>query len=207
MQPAPYTRLAHHGESLFKDRASKFYAHAFPCHTMEEFETQLAELKKAHPKARHFCWAARWGNPLEERSNDGGEPAHSAGTPILHALQSAQLEQSAAVVIRYFGGTKLGVSGLIHAYKTATLEAILQAGQVEMIPKVSLHCTLPYSALGALESIARLCNGSLHSQDFGVECRLVMEVPWDEWPRCEVSLREQSHILWTRQAGFSSSTT
>ncbi len=124
MAPAPYLQVAEDGDALFKDRASKFYAYAFPCAGMEELDQKLVELKKLHPTARHFCWASRMGHPLEERANDGGEPAHSAGTPILHALQSIHVEQSAVVVVRYFGGTKLGVPGLIAAYRSAAEMAL-----------------------------------------------------------------------------------
>lgn len=114
-------------ESLFKDRGSKFFAYVFPMRTEEEFKERLAELKKEHYQARHHCFAYRISpDDIVFRANDDGEPSHSAGTPILHALQSAEVINVGAIVVRYFGGTKLGVGGLIHAYRTATEEALKQ---------------------------------------------------------------------------------
>ena len=207
MPLAPYTCLAHDGESLLKDRASKFYAYAFPCSSMDVLDAKLAELKKIHPKARHFCWASRMGQPLEERAQDAGEPVHSAGTPILHALQSAGVEQSAAIVIRYFGGTKLGVSGLIHAYRTSAMEAIQQAGTVEVVPRISVHCSLPYSALGSLEALMRQHQGSMRAQKFGTACELILELPELEWARFAAQLEILPEVQWRIQEASPTATT
>lgn len=120
-----YKTIHKPGEALFKDRGSKFFAYVFPIRTEDDFKERLAELKKEHYQARHHCYAWRI-NPDEVafRANDDGEPSHSAGTPILHALQSAEVINVGAIVVRYFGGTKLGVGGLINAYRTATEEAL-----------------------------------------------------------------------------------
>lgn len=123
-----YRTLSTSGEALFKDRGSKFFGYVFPVHDEEEFKEKLAEIKTEHHQARHHCYAYRIDpDELRYRANDDGEPSHSAGTPILHALQSADIVDSAAVVVRYFGGTKLGVSGLINAYRTAAEMAIKNA--------------------------------------------------------------------------------
>lgn len=120
-----YKTIRESSEGLFKDRGSKFFAYLFPIRTEEDFKERLDEIKKEHYQARHHCYAWRL-NPedIQYRANDDGEPSHSAGTPILHALQSAELVNVGAVVVRYFGGTKLGVGGLINAYRSATDEAI-----------------------------------------------------------------------------------
>lgn len=123
-----YQTIDKESEALFKDRGSKFFGYVFPCRSEEEFKERLDELKKEHYQARHHCYAWRL-NPddIQHRANDDGEPAHSAGTPILHALQSADVVNVGAIVVRYFGGTKLGVPGLINAYKSATIEALENA--------------------------------------------------------------------------------
>lgn len=171
MESAPYHQVAQPGEALLKERASKFYAYAFPCRSMEDLEAQLHELKKIHPTARHFCWACRMGHPLEERANDAGEPAHSAGTPILHALQSAQVEQSAVVVVRYFGGTKLGVPGLIAAYRSAADAALAEAGSQLVHPMAQGVLDVPYALIGAAELQLRQCEAQIQEQTFGDLCR------------------------------------
>lgn len=119
-------------EALFKDRGSKFFAYLFPIQNEDDFKKRLDELKTEHHQARHHCYAYRFDpDDLKYRANDDGEPSHSAGTPILHALQSAELINVGAVVVRYFGGTKLGVSGLINAYRTSTDMAVESAKIVE----------------------------------------------------------------------------
>lgn len=120
-----YKTIVKSGESLFKDRGSKFFGYVFPVHDEDEFKEKLAEIKTEHHQARHHCYAYRLDpDEIRYRANDDGEPSHSAGTPILHALQSSEVIDVGAVVVRYFGGTKLGVSGLINAYRTAAEQAI-----------------------------------------------------------------------------------
>lgn len=123
-----YKSLKTEGDSLFKDRGSKFFGYVFPIETEDDFKVKLEEIKTELHQARHHCYAYRMDpDDLKYRANDDGEPSHSAGTPILHALQSAELINVGAVVVRYFGGTKLGVSGLINAYRTATDMAVENA--------------------------------------------------------------------------------
>jgi len=198
MDPTPYLQVAQDGDALFKDRASKFYAYAFPCTGMDELDQKLAELKKLHPTARHFCWASRMGHPLEERANDAGEPAHSAGTPILHALQSIHVEQSAVVVVRYFGGTKLGVPGLIAAYRSAAEMALEVAGQKEVHPMISGTLTVPYDLIGTAELHLRQCEVQIAEQTFGDECCFHFTLKWAEKSNLEGRLRalHQATLTW-----------
>ncbi len=147
---------------------------------MDKLDQKLAELKKLHPTARHFCWASRMGHPLEERANDAGEPAHSAGTPILHALQSIHVEQSAVVVVRYFGGTKLGVPGLIAAYRSAAEMALEVAGQKEVHPMISGTLTVPYDLIGTAELHLRQCEAQIAEQTFGDDCCFIFTLKWAE---------------------------
>jgi uncharacterized YigZ family protein len=115
-----YNTIAQEGVAEFKDRGSKFLAYAFPFEDAKELKIIQQKLKKEHPKAVHFCFAYRLGTDGNVfRSSDDGEPAGSAGKPILGQLDSKEVTDTLIVVVRYFGGTLLGVSGLINAYKTA----------------------------------------------------------------------------------------
>ncbi|WP_111881800.1 YigZ family protein [Aequorivita sp. CIP111184] len=112
-------------EVLFKEKGSKFFGYAFPVSSEEEVKEYIETLKKQHHSARHFCYAWQLGKNYEHyRANDDGEPSNSAGMPIYGQLQSFDVTNVLAVVIRYFGGTKLGVGGLIQAYKTTAQMAL-----------------------------------------------------------------------------------
>src|SRR5690606_3050632 len=112
-------------KALFKDRGSKFFAFAFPVKSEQEIKVHLQEIKKLHPSATHHCYAWRLGaDKLNFRTNDDGEPNNSAGKPIFSLIQSNDLTNVLIVVVRYFGGTMLGVPGLINAYKSAAALAI-----------------------------------------------------------------------------------
>lgn len=113
------------GEGLYKEKGSKFIGLAVRCFTEEEAKAFLETCRKEHHQARHWCYAYRLGLDGENyRANDDGEPSNSAGAPILGQIQSFELTNILIVVVRYYGGTKLGVGGLIHAYRTAAKEAI-----------------------------------------------------------------------------------
>ena len=112
-------------EVLFKEKGSKFFGYAFPVNSEEEVKEHLDNLKKQHHSARHWCYAWQLGKSYEHyRANDDGEPSNSAGMPIYGQLQSFDVTNILVVVVRYFGGTKLGVGGLIQAYKTAAQMAL-----------------------------------------------------------------------------------
>ncbi|MEO0584050.1 MAG: YigZ family protein [Bacteroidota bacterium] len=141
-----FYRIEENGEGLFKDRGSKFYAFAYPVQNVEEIEDRIRQLKKTYHDARHHCYAYRLGNRGETvYVNDDGEPSHSAGTPILAAIRSAELTDILIVVVRYFGGTKLGVRGLIEAYRTSAVEALEGLPKTPIIPKVLFSLTFPYN--------------------------------------------------------------
>lgn len=119
-------------EALFKDRGSKFIAFAFPVQNEAVIKEKLTALKKLHPSANHHCYAYRLGADKQNyRSNDDGEPAGTAGKPILGQIQSKDLTDILIVVVRYFGGTLLGVGGLINAYRSAAAEVIGTAAIIE----------------------------------------------------------------------------
>lgn len=127
-----YFTIQSASEGLFADRGSRFLAYAYPVTSDGDIKSILAILKKEHPKANHYCWAMRWSTDRSVfRLHDDGEPAGTAGRPILNALLSRNLTNTAVVVVRYFGGRLLGVPGLIHAYRAATDSALDAAGITE----------------------------------------------------------------------------
>lgn len=125
-----YFTLKETSTAVFKDKGSKFIGYVFPCYSVDEFKQKLNEYKKEFPDATHHCWAYRLNYDASIYAmNDDGEPNYTAGKPILGQLTSTQLSNIGAIVIRYFGGTLLGVNGLIHAYKETTRMAI-ENGQI-----------------------------------------------------------------------------
>lgn len=125
-----YKTISQPSESIFRDRGSKFLGYAYPVTSDNDIKALVANLKAEHPKANHACWAIRLGTDRSVfRVNDDGEPSGTAGRPILNTLLSRNITNVLVVVVRYFGGTLLGVPGLINAYKTAT-EMALDAAQV-----------------------------------------------------------------------------
>ncbi len=152
-----YKTIDFPAEGLYKEKGSKFIAYAFPLKQEEDIKLALDKLKKMHPKARHFCYAYRLG--LDEstyRANDDGEPSGSAGRPILGQIDSFGLTNSLIVVVRYFGGTKLGVPGLIRSYKTSAKEALLNTKIIEKTVqnfyKISFDYKRMSDVMGAIKS-------------------------------------------------------
>lgn len=138
-----YQTLQNQSEGIYKEKGSKFIAYAVACYDEEEAKSFLNEWRNAHHQARHLCYAYRFGlNKEIYRANDDGEPSNSAGAPILGQIQSFDLTNVLVGVIRYFGGTKLGVGGLVQAYKTSAKEAILAGKIIEK--KVWNHYQLEF---------------------------------------------------------------
>jgi len=146
--------LRYPSEGLFKDRGSKFLAFAYPIEDQAQVEACLQDLRKQYHDARHHCYAFRLGLYGETTfANDDGEPSHSAGDPILGAIRSLQLTNVVVVVVRYFGGTKLGVRGLIEAYRSATELALEPAEKEEIIPKVVFLLRFAYDQTAEINRI------------------------------------------------------
>ena len=138
-----YRTVAAASSAEFKDKGSRFIAFAYPIRRADEVKSLLEPLRQSHHKARHWCYAYRVGTDgLQFRANDDGEPAGSAGRPILGQIDSAALTDVLVVVVRYFGGTLLGVPGLIHAYKTATALVLQQADVVKKTLKKACGCAV-----------------------------------------------------------------
>jgi len=172
-----YLTLAQPAEGSYKEKGSKFIALAFPVYSEDEVKQQLAEVRKIYFDARHHCYAYLLGAAKTVyRANDDGEPNHSAGDPILGQIRASGLSNVLVIVVRYFGGTKLGVGGLIHAYKTATAEALSQAKIVEKYETTFIAIEFEYAQMNEVMSLVKDFNLNVKDQQFEVSCRLVVEV-------------------------------
>jgi len=172
-----YLTVKQPAQGLFKDKGSKFIGYIFPLQSVEDVKGILAELKAEHPKARHVCWALRLSTDRSVfRVNDDGEPSGTAGKPILNTLLSANLTQVCVAIVRYFGGTLLGVPGLIHAYKEASLAAIKEAQIIEKTIKDRYQIHVPYTQLNKVMKILKDENITILAQDLDTECSLIIEI-------------------------------
>ena len=164
-------------EGLYKEKGSKFIALAYPAYTEDEVKDILAEVKKKYYDARHHCYAYVLGADKNRyRANDDGEPNHSAGDPILGQIRSADLSNVLVIVVRYFGGTKLGVSGLITAYKAATADALAQATIIEMHETILLQAHYAYPQMNDVMSLVKEYDLPVRDQQFELDCKLTLEV-------------------------------
>ncbi len=172
-----YKTIKGSSEGYYREKGSRFIARTFHVECEEEAKEHILQMKKEYHDARHHCYAFRI-QPENEffRSSDDGEPSGTAGKPILNQILSAELFDILVVVIRYFGGTKLGVAGLIRAYKTAAREAIGQAEVV--IPVISRNMTLffDYSLMNRVMRLVKDEKLPVLKQDFALRCELVVEV-------------------------------
>ena len=165
-------------QAEFKDKGSRFLAFAYTVQTAEQVKKHVDDLRQEHHKARHWCYAYRLGvDGNQFRANDDGEPSGSAGRPILGQIDSFELTDVLVVVVRYFGGTLLGVPGLIHAYKTSTQMALENAQIIERnIEKtVRIRCEYPY--LNEAIRIAKNHQAEIIEQDLQLDCRLTVRIP------------------------------
>lgn len=176
-----FTTIISAGEGFYKEKGSKFYGHAFPVNSEEEVKNRLEELRKTYYDARHHCFAYRIGldQPLI-RANDDGEPNHSAGDPILGQIRSFNLTNVLIVVIRYFGGTKLGVGGLIHAYKTAAEEALTGLETVEIFEKIRFSVNYVYEQTPTVERFIQQVELFDIQRRFEETCSLSAEIRIDQ---------------------------
>ena len=164
-------------EILFKDRSSKFYGYAFPVSNEVEIKEHLELLKKKHHSARHWCFAWQLGQYYEyHRVNDDGEPTNSAGMPIYGQLQSFDVTNTLVVVVRYFGGTKLGVGGLIQAYKTAAQMALEAAKIIEKTIDDSFQILFEYAEMNSVMRIIKEENLSIIYQKMELQCEIGISV-------------------------------
>lgn len=172
-----YLTIEEPSEGLFRDKGSKFIAYAYPMKEEATLKDIIMELKALHPKARHHCWAYRLTPDRSVfRLNDDGEPSGTAGRPILNTLLSKDVTNVLVVVVRYFGGTLLGVPGLINAYKTATQEALDAAKIVEETVNDIYQITFDYLQMNDVMRLVKEENLPILKQEFDNNCSLNVEV-------------------------------
>lgn len=191
MDKYTYHTVAGEGSSDFRDRGSKFFGYAFPIASQEEGKLRLQQLKKEHPKASHHCFAWRLGpDGAQFRVSDDGEPSGSAGKPIEGQILSRGLTNVMVVVVRYFGGSLLGVPGLIHAYWTAAAEALDRAGAEERKVEWMVALRFDYTVMNEVMMVIRECQARVARQEQGLFCTYELALPLEHKERALARLRE-----------------
>ena len=164
-------------EVLFKDRNSKFFGYAFPIKSEEEANEHLEELRAKHHKARHWCYAWQIGKEeFQYRANDDGEPSNSAGMPIYGQIQSFDVTNILIVVVRYFGGVKLGVGGLINAYKTAAQMALEASEIIKRTIDEVFVVKFDYPEMNKVMQVIKQNNLNVIDQKLEIDCKIFIAV-------------------------------
>ncbi len=175
-----YLSIAQPSEALFKEKGSKFIAFAYPVENEQEVKEKLELLRKKYHDATHHCYAYMLGKDKKNfRANDDGEPSGTAGLPILGQLKSKNITNVLVVVVRYFGGTKLGASGLVSAYKTAAAEVLSKVVVIEKILTKSINFTFNYLKMNEVMKFVKDYELKIISQDFDNECEMTLQVRED----------------------------
>jgi uncharacterized YigZ family protein len=179
-----YHTIEKESTGYFKDKGSKFYSYAYPLTNEDQVKDIIAALKKEHHSARHHCYAWRLGTEdIRSRANDDGEPSSTAGKPILGQLQSFELTNILIVVVRYFGGTLLGVSGLINAYKNATIEVLNNAEIKTKQMESTFELSFEYPMLNHVMHTLKQELIGVEKTDFQESCKLTFAIRKSEEER------------------------
>ncbi len=183
-----YKTIQNKSEGLYKEKGSKFIAFAYPMNSEEAIKKEMTYLRKHYHDARHHCFAWRLGADLERyRVNDDGEPSGSAGKPIFGQIISRELTDVLVVVIRYFGGKLLGVSGLINAYRLAASEALDRSHIMELKVNHQLKLEFGYPQMNSVMKVIKDFQLEFDNQQFDLECSLTLRV----WKRIEIQVIEK----------------
>ena len=168
-----YKTIKEPSEGFFKDRGSKFFGYAYPYASEQELKAKIEDLKKEHHTARHHCYAYRFKQDYSVyRANDDGEPTNAAGKPILGQIDAKDLTNVAVVVVRYFGRTKLGVSGMMNAYKTAALEALNNAEILECTIDDIFEVSFGYPEMNTVMRFMKDLGVGIVSQQMELDCKI-----------------------------------
>lgn len=186
-----YKSIAKRAEGLYKEKGSKFIGIAIPVKSEDEVKMALEDLRKEYHDARHHCYAWMLGYDRDQfRANDDGEPSNSAGKPILGQIESFELTNVLIVVVRYFGGTKLGVGGLITAYKTAAKEALENAVIFEDTVKQWVEFSCNYQDMPMVMNLVKENQFTIVKQEMQNDCTLGLEVEMDQLEFLKAKLEE-----------------
>jgi len=184
-----YLTIRAPSQGIYKEKGSKFLAFAFAVRTEEEIKNNIATLRKTYHDARHHCYAYILGaDQLLYRANDDGEPNHSAGDPTLGQIRSRNLTDVLVVVVRYFGGTKLGISGLVQAYRTAAAEALEAAQITQKIITTPITLRFSYEQLSLIMKLLKDYEAEIITQDFQADCQLTAAVRRKYYPQLTENL-------------------
>ncbi len=188
-----YRSISAPSTGLYKDNGSRFLAFAYPVETEEEVKSHVDALRKEYHDARHHCFAYRLGlDGARWRASDDGEPSGSAGRPILGQIDSAGLSDILVVVVRYFGGIKLGIPGLIRAYKTSTQDALAAAEVVEKTAARRFRIVFDYLSMDSVMKVLKDMDIPQSGQSFGNECSMDVRVRLSQY---EVFLARTQKLL------------
>lgn len=172
-----YYTIEKPGIAEFKDRGSRFIAYAFPLASKEEFKARLQDIRNEHPKATHHCFAYRLGlDNSDFRVSDDGEPSGTAGRPILGQIDGKKLTHTLIIVVRYFGGTLLGVPGLINAYKTAASFALQVTPVIQKQIELIYHIQFDYTVMNEVMSVIKLFNCTIINRDMQLFCVMTVGI-------------------------------
>lgn len=179
----------------FKDRGSKFIGYAYPVKSVDEFKECLNEIKKEHPKATHHCFAYRIGlDGNTHRVSDAGEPSGTAGRPILGQIDSKELVNVLVVVVRYFGGTLLGVPGLINAYKSAAALALQMTPLVQKQVEKEFTVQFDYTQINDIMTIVKQYNCRVIRQEMQLFCNMTIGIPRNRVEEVSYKLQELRNV-------------
>ena len=185
-----YQTIEKESVAEFKDRGSRFLAYAFPISSTDDFKKRLKELKEEHTKAVHHCFAYRIGTDGNNfRSSDDGEPSGSAGRPILGQIDSKELVNAAVIVVRYFGGTLLGVPGLINAYKTAASFALQLNPIIKKPVLINYRLQFDYTILNDVMRIIKKNDCLILRQELQLFCMIEASIPGSQLELCILQLK------------------
>ncbi|MFL6263750.1 MAG: IMPACT family protein [Thermoanaerobaculia bacterium] len=187
---AAYAAPAGESRAEIREKGSVFLAVIGPAADEGTAKALLAGLEREFPAATHHCWAWRLGSPPRERSADAGEPAGTAGVPVLQVLRGAGLSDVMAVVVRWFGGTRLGKGGLARAYAAAAREALQGLPVLQKVPTARVAVEVPYEKVGAVKRLLRPPEIELEAEEYGAAARLVLAVHEEREEALRESLAE-----------------
>ena len=173
-----YKEVKNHTTGIYKEKGSKFIAYSYPIYSKKEVKERLEEVKKIEHSARHHCYAyVLYADKSSWRANDDGEPSSTAGKPILGQIQSNDLTNILIIVVRYFGGVKLGVPGLIRSYRTAAAAAISEAKILTKTIKEHYEVGFKYPQMNDVMRLVKEFDLEVINTDFQIECKLIFAVP------------------------------
>ena len=182
-----------------REKGSRFLALLIPVVEEAEATDALDSIRRRHRDATHHCWAWRLGQPPRERSADDGEPAGTAGMPILQVLRGAELSDALLVVVRWYGGTKLGKGGLARAYAGAAREAAEGVERIERVETVTLELSLPYELVGAVKRLLDAPGRRLLVEDYGEQVRMSLSVALPALHDFEASVADLGAVVSLRR--------